>query len=95
MLSAASSSDSSFPTRVIKYHQVIHGDLSARNILLTCDWTAKICNFGIAQRPKFQDESYAKQIPKVNCITSKRSDRQYFSRNYTHKCLIGNKRFDD
>lgn len=54
-----------FFQRATNFHQVIHGDLSARNILLTCDWTAKICNFGIAQRPKFQEESYAKQIPKV------------------------------
>ncbi|ODN05936.1 Fibroblast growth factor receptor 1 [Orchesella cincta] len=47
----------------LAFKGIVHGDLAARNVLLTCDWTAKICNFGVAQRRNIQD-SYAKQLSK-------------------------------
>ncbi|CAL8096152.1 unnamed protein product [Orchesella dallaii] len=47
----------------LAFKGIVHGDVAARNVVLTCDWTAKICNFGVGQRQNIQD-SYAKQLTK-------------------------------
>lgn len=35
--------------------RVVHRDLAARNVLISEDYTAKVCDFGLASREKFSD----------------------------------------
>lgn len=48
----------------LAFKGVVHADLAARNIVLSGDWSAKICNFGIARRHNRQESSYADHLPK-------------------------------
>lgn len=39
----------------LEAHNVVHRDLAARNILISSDYTAKVCDFGLASKEKFSD----------------------------------------
>lgn len=39
----------------LEMKKVVHRDLAARNILIAEDYTAKVCDFGLASREKFSD----------------------------------------
>ena len=41
--------------------QVIHGDLAARNVLLTDGNIVKIADFGLSRQTKYDDGAYMKK----------------------------------